>query len=126
MVSARVEPRAKGVYASDMNRKFAESPSIDIKTCAPKMLPHMNAIGIAKLTPGILCDGLTTTWNDQEHLLWSRFNYTDDTASVEVLEFAQSLKPCKVEAYMSSPFARQQLQLSGVAHRVGHGFLCCS
>ena len=85
IVAADIKPRfyesaGGGIYVGNYKTILKSSDLVN-KRFTSRTLPHMHAVGVAKLVPGTLSDGLFTTWTPQEHLWWTCMRCADDVVS---------------------------------------------
>ena len=110
-----------------LNKFFDTSPKRD----AIGKPGRSHIIGLALLSPGKLRNGIHSTWNSQEELLWTIFDYAHDVATARVVNVWRCNTFTQVESHIGSPFRhwnygklRQQLAhtvLSGEFASPGRG-----
>ena len=113
------------VYSSHSRQYLDRSPLLQYrKKHAHTKELHLHVLGMALIAPGKLCCGVTTDWDAQEALLWSVFDFADDTFTCNIIESVGSSMPRRLAAYMLASGAQPGEQsLCQLAPWVGHAVL---
>ena len=100
IIAADIKPTSyrleyDGVYSGIYKQLLKTSDLIDSR-CSRKTLPHMHAVGLAKLVPGTFSDGVCTTWTPQEYLWWTCMRFADDVVSYRVVDCSKANIPAPI------------------------------
>ena len=103
IVAADIKPRAYdktriGLYRGNYKQLLKSSELISTRF-TPRSLPHMHAVGLAQLVPGILSDGVRTVWSPQEQLWWACLRFADDVLSYEVVNVSKAITPAPITSH---------------------------
>ena len=101
LVPANIRFHSNGVYARHFKRYLDSSDLIDHVFTA-HTLPHMHAIGLVNIVPGVLCNNLFNEWSPAEYLWWACLDFADDVASLKVVDAVRIDKPAPQSVIISS------------------------
>ena len=99
VVAADIRYRAdSGIYVRNCKHYLHNSDLNDAKFTM-RTMPHMHAVGMAKLVPATLCNSICTVWTPEEHQWWTCMGFADDVASLRVVDCSKCNTPVPSHLY---------------------------